>query len=490
LRIMSSSNFSPTKKLVLLLFLVEVLMGTDRPSVFDSNQSCNNALDWLGLSLYDSGHNPAFFKLANSADFSLYSFGVDYWNNAYRRHFDSEQVRNYDLCFYNVKTLNERATIASYAGYARMDFYSQPQSLEKNFYDHYFALVDTTTGNLSYKRPHLGFLYNHSLTAKILTGFEINYGVERGLKDVYTRCETILRDVDLKTGIGLDLSAIASHFGIYGRIFNRQGKYESVQEQIAPQVFTYFGYHVVKRENATDLIRKNDSDQGYEVGLNLMRANFIWSDLTLFLSGSWLGAENEVTVGSIARPEPRGYGVGSEKKAIAVAQYFPPNKRLGFRLSYTYQNLADWAKSGLYDVLILDNKVQCHQGDVLLRHRLNSAFGIVVGGSYEITFNDYREYIVNFIYDKNQSRTESFIKLQARPTVLISIDIGGSYSNYIPDFHWNTRRFQVFGFQTVIERLTAFGVLGFSLNCGISTPQETTLHNFIIGIGLYLKKNY
>ncbi len=490
MRVMSSSNFSPIKKLVLLLFLAEALMGVDRPSVFYLNQSRNNSLGWLGLSLYDLGHNPAFFKLANPVDFSLYSLGLDYWHNAYRRRFDSEQVRNYDLCFYNVKTLNEKATIASYAGYARMDFESQPQSLEKNFYDHYFALVDTTTGNLSYKSPHLGFLYHYSLNAKILAGFEINYAVERGLKDVYTQCETILRDVDLKTGIGLDLTAIATHLGIYGRIFNRQGKYEAVQEQIAPQVFTYFGYHVVKRENATDLIRKNDSNRGYELGLNLMRANFIWSDLTLMLSGSWMGAENEITVGSIARPDPRGYGVGSEKKAFAVAQYFPPTKRSGFRLSYTYQNLADWAKSGLYDVLILNNKVQCHQWDLLLRQRLNSACEIVVGGDYEITFNDYREYIVNFNYDKHQSRTESLVKLHICPTALISLDIGGSYSNYIPDFHWNTERFQVFDFQTTIERLTTFGILGFSLNCGISTPQETTRHNLMIGTGLYLKKNY
>jgi len=152
--------------------------------------------------------------------------------------------------------------------------------------------------------------------------------------------------------------------------------------------------------------------------------------------------------------------------------------------------LADWAKSGLYDVLILNNKVQCHQWDLLLRQWLNSACEIVVGGDYEITFNDYREYIVNFNYDKHQRRTESLVKLHICPAALTSLDIGGSYSNYIPDFHWNTKRFQVFDFQTTIERLTTFGILGFSLNCGISTPQETTRHNLMIGTGLYLKKNY
>lgn len=490
MRIMNPSSFSLTKKVALLIFLIEALIGASQPSAFYADQWRKNSHDWLGLSLSDLSHNPAFFKLTNPADYSLYSFGLDYWNNACRRHFDPQQARNYNLGFYNIKTLNEKVTIASSAGYDQMDFYAQDQSLEKNFYDHYFALVDTTTGNISYKSPRLGFLYNYSLNSRILSGFEINYGVERGLKDVYTQCETILRDIDLKTGVGLNLAAIASHLGIYGRFFSRQGKYEAVQEQIAPQVFTYFGYHVVKRENATDLIRKNDSYQGYEIGLNLMKDNFIWSDLMLSLGGSWIGVENEITVGSVAQPYPRGYGVGSEKKATAAACYYPPDKRLGLRLSYTYQSLADWANSGFFNVLILENKIENHQLDILLRRQINSAFDIIVGCGYEITFNDYHEYIANFIYDQNQNRTESFIKLHFRPNSLFFLDIGGSYTNYIPDFHWNIKRFQVFGCQTVVERLTTIGILGSSLDCEIYTPSATTQHNVIFRISFYLKKNY
>jgi hypothetical protein len=482
-------RFSVIKRLVLLTLFAAMRVPANETSPFYWHYLESN-LSRISQSIFDLSQNPAFFKLANPANFSFYSCGLDWQNNAYRRHFDPEQVRNYDLDFYTIKNLNAKVTIASYAGYNQVDYLSQRQSLEKNFYDHYFAFADTTTGNLRYQGPRLGFLYNYSLTSKILCGLEINYGIEQGLKDIYTKCETILRDIDIKTGIGWDLPAIASRFGVYGRYFNRQGKYEAVQERIAPQVFTYFGYHVMKREESTDLIRKNDSSQGYGMGLNLTRVNCIWSDMTLSLGGHRIGTENTVTVGRIAQPQPRGYSVRSEQQAFATIQYFPNKKQLGFRLSYIYRDLADWATSGFNDVLILENRVKYHQWDFLLRQQLNSALAIVIGEGYEITLNDYREYIVNFNYSQNQYRADSFFRLQVHPTSITTVELGGLYSNYIPDFQWDIKRFLVIGFQTVVERLTKMGVLGFDLDCRISLPAATNCNNLFFRFSLFFQKNY
>ena len=108
--------------------------------------------------LYDISQNPALYRIGYQNNFTIYKITGNREINSYSRYFDPRQKNDLGLDLQWIKQLSRNSTLASGVKYQRSDRIKVTRSLEKNYYDHYFGLTDTTTGNIEYQGPKLWVL--------------------------------------------------------------------------------------------------------------------------------------------------------------------------------------------------------------------------------------------------------------------------------------------------------------------------------------------
>ncbi|MBU0711785.1 hypothetical protein KKA87_07695 [bacterium] len=440
------------------------------------------------LNLYQISLNPAVFKNSYREDFVYYSASSFDKINFFRRVYDPKRQKDYQLYFYTHKILDKKSTLAAAVRYNRTDQYDVYRSLEKNFYKNYFSYIDTTKGNVKYDGPQLWFLYNYSLTNNLLLGFEIDYGIERGLKDVYTQCETIIRNMDLKFGAAYESDNGNFIAGASARYLSYEGQYNAVKELQDAFVRTYFGYHVFRDENPRSLNRKNDHKEGYEFGAQLARKNILTDGLGIQLSGSYGTSYTKITVGSTALPGDRGYLVRDGFRIFGNVFYQPLASNLMFQLFYEYKDFSDWARAGEYNVVTIENdEIVQRFGSVLYLPLMKKA-GISTGFEMENIQSDYHEYIVKFDYNKDHHNWNGFADLKLVINQITNAHIKGTVGTIEPWFYWDTNSIQVHGLECGVERLFVFGKIGASFQMEFWKPSEERGSINRYGIALSFKK--
>ena len=424
------------------------------------------------MNLYRISFNPAIYKISYRKDIVYYSANSFDKINFFRRVYDPKRQKDYQLFFYTHKILDKKTTLAAAVQYNRSDQYDVYRSLEKSFYENYFSYIDTTKGNVKYDGPQLWFLYNFSLTNSLLLGFEIDYGIERSLKDVYTKCETVTRNLDLKIGAAFNSNNGNIVTGVFARYFSYEGQYNAVKELRDAFVRTYFGYHVFRDENPRSLNRKNDHKEGYELGAQLARENIFIDGLGIQLSGSYGTRYSKITVGSTSLPEDRGYWVREGYRIFGNVFYQPLASSLMFQMFYEYKNFSDWARAGEYNVVTIENDEIVHRFGSVLYMPLMSKVDISSGFEVESIQSDYHEYIVKFNYNKDHHNWNSFADLKLAINQITSAHIKGFLGVIEPWFYWNTSSIKIQGIEIGIERLFVFGNLGASFQMEFWKPED------------------
>ncbi|MBL7066517.1 MAG: hypothetical protein ISS29_01470 [Candidatus Marinimicrobia bacterium] len=436
------------------------------------------------MNLYQISFNPAIYKNSYQEDIVYYSANSFDKINFFRRVYDPKRQKDYKLYFHSHKALDKKSTLAAAVRYNRADQYDVYRSLEKSFYDNYFSYIDTTKGNVKYDGPQLWFLYNYSLTNNLLLGFEVDYGIERGLKDVYTKCETVIRNLDLKFGVGFVSDNGNFVAGASARYFSYEGQYNAVKELQDAFVRTYFGYHVFRDENPRSLNRKNDHKEGYEFSAQLARKNILVDGLGIQLSGSYGTNYTKITVGSTALPGDRGYLVRDGFRIFGNAFYQPVTSNLMFQMFYEYKDFSDWARSGEYNVVTIENDELMHRFGSVLYLPLMNKVGVSTGFEMENIQSDYHEYIVKFDYNKDHHNWNGFVDLKLAINQITNAHIKGTVGTVEPWFYWNTDKFDIIALQFGFDRLFVFGTLGIDFNYEIWKPDGATNSVNRIGIAL------
>ena len=438
--------------------------------------------------LYQISFNPALFKNSYQEDFVYYRANSVDKINFFRRVYDPKRQRDYQLYFYTHKTLDKKSTLAAAVRYNRADQYDVYRSLEKNFYDNYFSYIDTTKGNVKYDGPQLWFLYNYSLTNNLLLGFEIDYGIERSLKDVYTKCETVIRNLDLKFGAAFNSNNGNVVTGAFARYFSYEGQYNAVKELQDAFVRTYFGYHVFRDENPRSLNRKNDHKEGYEFGVQLARKNILIDGLGIQLSGSYGTRYTDITVGSTTLPGDRGYWVRDGYRIFGAVFYQPVTSHFMFQLFYEYKDFSDWARAGEYNVVTIENDEVVHRFGSVLYMPLMSKVGVSTGFEIENIRSDYHEYIVKFDYKKDHLNWNGFADLKLAINQITNVHIKGNIRTVEPWFYWNTDKFDIVALQYGFDRLFVFGTLGLDFNYEIWEPDGADKNIKTFGLSISYRK--
>lgn len=466
--------------LSLLLAIPTILQAYDSPLFYPVKHQ--NLIWSYRPGWYDLSKNPAFFAQNYPDNLSVYQIGFTYQDKPFHRTFDPQRRSDYELVTYNINHLSAKTAIAAFIDYQRSDLRRMYRSLEKDFYTEYFALADTTTGNTVFDGPQVGFIYNYTPLTSLRIGLKIDYGVEHGIKDVFTKCETIMRNIDLSGGISWNARQNLT-IGFTGRYFNSQRKYEAVKELQDAQVKTYFGYHVYKLENPRSTNRKNDDREGYELGAQLTVNRLALDGMQLFLAASQGAKATEVSVGSVSSPEKRGYGLSTGKRLLGNLSYTSPKQHY-LAVLYEMAQLTEWIEGSTYRIILLENKQLAHTLWLTGIWQATKAWRLTGVLDWKIIHDDYNEYIQRFTAAGNRQAFACITELRRQINPILSSYCRSYFGKEEPFFYWNTTKISTSGVEFGLERLSLLGKFGVGLALEQEQAAGSSADNHKIGIHL------
>jgi hypothetical protein len=110
-----------------------------------------------------------------------------------------------------------------------------------------YFFTDTTTGSFTYKGPSVSFAYAYEITPGLQFGADIGYGLQDGLKDVYTTVKSLYRRVQGTLGIAYQ-AGDGIGLGITLHPFDEQERLEAKSEEgLDAEVFNFRGETFAKR---------------------------------------------------------------------------------------------------------------------------------------------------------------------------------------------------------------------------------------------------
>lgn len=181
--------------LILLQFNTSVLCQNER--IISLGNSSIALIDSdLDLNLYDYGGNKAWLANDRLIDVLYIKAKFSHFNGDYLRYYDFKRSNYYSINFDGTKILKE-GTFRGYVIYEienRIDFNS---ALSRHPYNGApFFMTDTTSGNFLYNGPKVGFEFSSELFKNFWYGIEFNYQLVDGLKNVYSRAKSLLRNIN------------------------------------------------------------------------------------------------------------------------------------------------------------------------------------------------------------------------------------------------------------------------------------------------------
>ena len=457
--------------LVFIIFLMKICLGNDHQlfptkNLFQHDKIRNSPRS----SFYDISNNPAFFRNTYTQNHTLYSIRAGRNINNYSRQFDPKRKDNLFFRFNWIKQLNKNSTLAAEVKYNINYLSDVYRSLEKNYYNNYFSVTDTTTGNFNYQGPELWLLYNHSINNKLQIGLKLDYQIERGLKDTYTECETIYRNLATKIGIAYQYDQ-NTLLGLFYRYFNNYSRYEAVKEYEDAFIKTWFGYHINRPENPGGLINKHDYQLGNKIGLNLERKNIFAANFGIRFNISYGIQRNKIQVGPQHYLSNRGLWK-REGYQFSSNLFYNSRYKLGF-LYLIYNNFYDWASPHKYDVTLLDKNQEKIRLGGLFKSLLYPTFGFEFGFEFQAVTTYYEEYVANFRYYDIRNKNSLMIRFNYRFHNHIKFILGGAYSHSQPDFHWKENDiFKTTKIELGLEKSYVFGRIQINIRYTKQDPDN------------------
>ncbi|MFH1213123.1 MAG: hypothetical protein V1681_03485, partial [Candidatus Neomarinimicrobiota bacterium] len=277
---------------------------------------------------------------------------------------------------------------------------------------------------------------------------------------IYTKCETIVRNTELRGGISFISGNQKTVLGLTGVFYDAQRKYEAVKDLQDAFAITNFGLHVSKAENPRSTIRKNDDRGGGEIDLQMIRKDFLRPGLTLKITTGYCGRSDYVSTGSVQKPNPRGYWVRQVYRGITSLIYAPNSEKSRLDFLYEYRLTGDWAKSGNHDVVIMENKEILNAFNLNWQFHLLKRLLINTGGYFTANACDYREYIVPFKYDQTDNQLSAFLNIALQVNPILSVYLLGDLKTIDLYYYWDADRATRYSGELGLERLTTFGRFG------------------------------
>lgn len=206
----------------------------------------------LDLNLYDFGKNVAFLLEDQKFDVLFIRSKFNSISGDYRRYFDYEKSSNYTLNFDGIKILKD-GVFRGYVTYEIENRKNVNRALSRYPYSGIpFFLTDTTTGNFIYNGPKVGFQYSFQFFNNLYLGFELNYQLVDGLKDVYSRAKSLLRIIDGNLNLAFKFNDNFSIGGKFSSLDSKESIEAKSEDLFDAEIFNYRGdTYAFKRRSQT-----------------------------------------------------------------------------------------------------------------------------------------------------------------------------------------------------------------------------------------------
>ena len=435
----------------------------------------------IPLNVYYLTGSPASYVMYQESK-ELFHVETRFGDNKYHRTFDPLRTDLYRADFTAFRQINERSffsTTISYDEYNQRDVFA---SMEKDFYDDYFSMIDSTIGNTKYYGPQLQLMYNVKLFDNIYFGIEGNYGVERSLKDTFPRTITIMRNSGYRAG--LDYRTKALTIGVHGRYYDDQTYYEAVKSYSEVTTKTFMGYNVFYNELTSSTIKKKRIRNGLEYGGHIgfkpganISGNFSISSLQRF-------SRSELTGSTI---KARGLW---ERKGIHILgnlNVYSDNLVSG-RMYADYVHFIDWGESLISNALVLENEETYSRFGAMLVYRPSMIQKAYVGAENGKVAYDYVEYVSPFNDVRSGVEWKLFTGANMYVGAKTRMMFDLSYEHEVPRFYWDVDSFDNLNAIINLEQSFVFGYIGLKFEYIRKTPSSDNETIDVLSCGLTFRQ--
>lgn len=451
------------KKSFKILIVIAVFFSISS-SIYCLNTEFNSEQNWFSYNnwpvISDLRFNPAVFVTRHDKDYTKYQLSGDQNNLDYKRFFDPDRTNQFNFTYQNLKILDEQSWLISTIEYNRLDHYGVNSSLERNYYDNYLSIIDSTTGNTTYEGPRIGVAYVRRLTGKLKWGINLDYFVERGLKDRFSSCLTITRFAQGGVGLGYTSADNRTVLGADFQYHSVQSNYEAVDDIYDAFITQYWGYYTTDPGRPYSKVVKIDTREGFDLSVQFNRKELLFSGVdVMFISTRW-GQSSDVVIGTSSDPHPYGYWVREGLDWTGVLSIYPESSRFGGLISISNEYIDDWVETNKYSKLILTNNENKWSYAGRISYRLFNS--LTIYGGYESSTNDtdYEEFLPDFNYDDKRTTEMASGGLNWKPGLLTNIWLEGKFGTIEPYYFWETDEFDVWTGRIRIEQNFLFGTLG------------------------------
>ncbi|MDD3807240.1 MAG: hypothetical protein PHE86_04285 [Candidatus Marinimicrobia bacterium] len=435
-------------------------------------------------SLWDFTHNPLNFMYYNDFEGTRTSLYGNYKTLNIHRPYDAESLLMVGALFETFYQLDEKTRLFAAIDFKNTYQYNQFRSIEKDFYTSYIAFTDTTMGDFQYNGPLIDFYFSKDFGSRVTWGLGINYGVERGIKDVFTQTASRELNSDLTTSLRFQtLSNL--YVGGWVRRYHGRTSLEAVKEFQDAQVQTWLGYTVRKIESPGTSIEMEKNKDGYQVGFTLTYQHETIPFLA-YLGFSKGTEENDARKGTKSVASDRGYWQRNSSEGEIWLNY--GLGKSSWSLFGIIKSNEDWGKTGVYEALFLETEENHFLGGIALTSRLSRNIDVKSSARFGKISYDY----VNYIMTEKRSRKEDewriTLDIEVHPYPVTSY-IGGINIEKVPlHYTWEIPSLYRYLAHAGFEYQWGFNRLCQSLVWGIEKAEELGKDNTLWQIQLSVKR--
>lgn len=295
----------------------------------------------LELNLYDFGSNPAFLLEDKKFDVLFIRPKYNSLSGDYRRYFDSEKSTIYSLSFDGTKILKD-GVFRGYVIYEVENRKNVNRALNRYPYTGIpFFLTDTTIGNFLYNGPRVGFQYSFEFLNDLFLGFELNYQIVDGIKNVYSRAKSLWRNINGNFSVAYKFNDDFSIGLKVSRLDNKESIEAKSEDLFDAEIFNYRGdTYAFKR-------RSQSIEQTYREKANSFSIQSAFSPLQNLNVGlksiySNSNLKTQYPFGTLKEYE-EGHSV-FEDFSVGIKIHYSPEKNILVGFEGNYEDYNSWSR--------------------------------------------------------------------------------------------------------------------------------------------------
>jgi len=358
------------------------------------------------LTPYNFGGNPAwFYKDEIVSWLKIIPSNMNEWGD-YKKPYMPGRRNNYAVTFRGVKTLGKDGTFLGETSY----LYEIRKSVKRSLkYDPYFGgaffFNDTSTGNFRYDGPAVKFMYGLEIFPGFFGGASVNYGILNGLKNIYTRSESHIREVGGNIGLAYQFSEnflLAANYIMSDFLEKITAKSEDLLEV---ENYYYRGetFAVKKRSSSVDeKIKRNFDQAGMQLYLHPTES------IEIAGAASFRRDQELILIPYVKENESfREFEEGNAKfytyNAKGTLRYFATDKlTIGFNTEFNDRN--SWSKNSDKNLLLWEWKL--------------SGFSAGIGAAYKL----FNKTLLSAEYSFASYKSDSSKYIDSRFTITETAD--------------------------------------------------------------------